>query len=331
MPARRRTFAFGLAAQAAAMAALRAAAQGSGAGEYPDRPIRVVVGFAAGGATDITTRAMAPKLQALLGQPIVVENRAGAGGNLATEQVVRAAPDGHTLLMGTVAALAINPTLHRNLPFDPQADLAPISLSGEVLNILAVPADRPWRSLRELVAAAKAQPDRLSYGSSGVGGAGHLAGALLDRMAGTRTVHVPYRGGGALITDLVSGKVDFAFSTAATGLPHVESGLLRALAVPGAARSSLLPEVPTVAESGLPGYEVANWYALLGPKGLPRPVTDRLNAAMRSTLQDAEVVQLLAKHGVEPRPSSPDELARFIREETAKWAPIVRASGATVD
>ena len=150
-------------------------------------------------------------------------------------------------------------------------------------------------------------------------------------MAGIQTVHVPYRGGGALITDLVSGKVDFAFSTAATSLPHVESGRLRALAVPTAERSSLLPEVPTVAEGGLPGYEVANWYALLGPKGLPRPIADRLNAAMRATLQDAEVVRLLAKHGVEPRPSSPEELARFIREETAKWAPIVRASGATVD
>ncbi|MBD0274391.1 MAG: tripartite tricarboxylate transporter substrate binding protein, partial [Acetobacteraceae bacterium] len=144
-------------------------------------------------------------------------------------------------------------------------------------------------------------------------------------------VHVPYRGGGALITDLVSGKVDFAFATAATTLPHVESGRLRVLAVPTATRSSLLPGVPTVAESGLPGYEVANWYALLGPKGLPRPVVDRLNTAMRSTLQDAEVVRLLAKHGVEPRPSSPEELARFIREETAKWAPVVRASGATVD
>jgi tripartite-type tricarboxylate transporter receptor subunit TctC len=332
MPARRRTFAFGLAAQTAAMAALRgAAAQGGGAGDYPDRPIRIVVGFAAGGATDITTRTMAPKLQALLGQPIVVENRAGAGGNLATEQVVRAAADGYTLLMGTVGALAINPTLHKSLPFDPQADLAPISLSGEVLNVLAVPADRPWRGLRELIAAAQARPSTLTYGSSGVGGAGHLAGALLDRMAGIQTVHVPYRGGGALITDLVSGKVDFAFATAATTLPHVESGRLRVLAVPTAARSPLLPEAPTVAEGGLPGYEVANWYALLGPKGLPRPVTDRLNAAMRSTLGDAEVVQLLAKHGVEPRPSSPEELARFIREETAKWAPIVRASGATVD
>ena len=332
MPTRRRILASALAAQAAAMAALRAAAQGSGAGEYPDRPIRVLVGFAAGGATDITTRAMAPKLQALLGQPIVVENRAGAGGNLATEQVVRAAPDGYTLLMGTIGALAINPTLHKNLPFDAQADLTPVSLSGEVLNVLAVPADRPWRDLRELVAAAKARPSTLTYGSSGVGGAGHLAGALLDRMAGTQTVHVPYRGGGALITDLVSGKVDFAFATAATTLPHVESGRLRVLAVPTAARSSLLPETPTVAEGGgLPGYEVANWYALLGPKGLPRPVVDRLNAAVRAALQDAEVVRLLAKHGVEPRPSSPEELARFMREETAKWAPIVRASGATVD
>ena len=328
MPTRRQTLALGLAALPI-LAAGPASAQGGG--DYPNRPIRIVVGFAAGGGTDITVRTMAPKLQALLGQPIIVENRSGAGGNLATEQVVRAPPDGYTLLMGTVASLAINPTLHRNLAFDPQADLAPISLSVEVTNILAVPADRPWRSLGELVAAAKARPDTLAYGSSGVGGAGHLAGALLDQSAGIRTVHVPYRGGGALITDLISGKVDFAFATAATTLAHVESGRLRVLAVPTAARSSLAPEVPTVAESGLPGYEVPNWYALLGPKGLPQPIVDRLNAAMRATLQDPEVVQSLAKHGVEPRPSSAQDLARFIREETAKWAPIVRASGATVD
>jgi tripartite-type tricarboxylate transporter receptor subunit TctC len=298
--------------------------------DYPNRPVRVVVGFAAGGGTDLTTRALQPKLQQLLGQPIVVDNRPGAGGNIATEQVVRAAPDGYTLLMGTIAALAINPTLYRNLGFDPATDLTPISQSGSILNVLVVPADRPWRSVADLLAAARARPDTVTYGSSGIGGAGHLAGALFDQMAGVRTVHVPYRGGGPLMTDLVGGKIDYAFATAPTAIPQIESGRLRALGVPTPSRSPLLPAVPSVAET-LPGYEVANWYALVGPRGLPRPVVDRLAGAMRATLEDPEVRRHLAPHGVEPTPSTPEELARFIRDETAKWAPIIRATGATVD
>jgi tripartite-type tricarboxylate transporter receptor subunit TctC len=299
--------------------------------DWPTRPVRVVVGFAAGGATDITTRTLQPRLSALLGQAVVVENRPGAGGNLATEAVVRAPADGYTLLMGTVGALAINPTLTR-LPFDPQADLTPVGLSGNILNLLVVPADRPWRDAAALVAAARARPDTLTYGSSGIGGAGHLAGALLDSMAGVRTVHVPYRGGGPLMTDLISGKVDFAFATAPTALPQVEAGKLRAIAVPTARRSPLAPGVPTLAEAaGLPGYEVANWYALLGPRDLPRAVVERLNAAMGEALRDPEIVAHLARHGVEPLPGSPEDLARFIREETAKWAPVIRATGATAD
>jgi tripartite-type tricarboxylate transporter receptor subunit TctC len=323
----RRTLALGLPA-ALAVAALPRGARAQA--EYPNRPVRIVVGFAAGGGTDLTTRTMQPKLQQALNQSIIVDNRPGAGGNLATELVVRAPADGYTLLMGTIGALAINPTMYQNLSFNPQADLTPISMSGSILNVLVVPADRPWRSVQELVAAAKARPDTVTYGSSGVGGAGHLAGALLDQMAGIRTVHVPYRGGGPLMTDLVGGKVDFAFSTAPTAIPQIEAGKLRALAVPTLRRTPLLPNVPAVAES-LPGYEVANWYALLGPRGLPQPIVERLNAAMRATLADHEVVSHLGRHGVEPLPSSPEELARFIREETAKWAPIIRATGATPD
>jgi tripartite-type tricarboxylate transporter receptor subunit TctC len=310
-----------------ALAAIRPAAAQS---DYPSRPIRMIVGFAAGGGTDLTARTMQPKLQQVLGQSIIVDNRPGAGGNLATEIAVRAAPDGYTLLMGTIAALAINPTLYRSLPFDPQADLTPISQSGSILNVLVVPADRPWRSLADLVTAAKARPDTLTYGSSGVGSAGHLAGALLDQMAGIKTVHVPYRGGGPLMTDLVGAKVDFAFATAPTAIPQIEGNKLRALGVPTARRSPLLPNIPTVAET-LPGYEVGNWYALLGPKGLPQPIVDRLAAAVRTTLDDPDVRRHLAGHGVEPTPSTPAELARFIREETAKWAPIIRATGATPD
>jgi tripartite-type tricarboxylate transporter receptor subunit TctC len=322
----RRTLA-GLLPAGLAAAAIRPASAQS---DYPNRPVRIVVGFAAGGGTDLTTRTMQPRLQQALGVSVVVDNRPGAGGNLATELVTRAQPDGYTLLMGTIGALAINPTLYRNLTFDPQADLTPVSMSGNILNVLVVPADRPWRNVADLVAAAKARPETITYGSSGVGGAGHLAGALLDQLAGTRTVHVPYRGGGPLMTDLVGGKVDFAFSTAPTAVPQIESGRLRALAVPTLRRTALLPEVPTVAET-LPGYEVANWYSLLGPKGLSAPVVERLNAAMRATLQDADVLAHLARHGVEPTPSTPEELARFIRDETVKWAPIVRATGATPD
>ena len=301
-----------------------------GQADYPNRPIRIIVGFAAGGGTDLTTRTMQPKLQQVLGQSIVVDNRPGAGGNLATEITVRAPADGYTLLMGTIAALAINPTIYNNLGFNPQTDLTPISLSAQILNVLVVPADRPWRTTADLIAAAKARPDTITYGSSGVGGAGHLSGALLDQMAGITTVHVPYRGGGPLLSDLVSGKVDYAFATAVTVIPHIESGRLRALAVPGLARSTLLPGVPTVAET-LPGYEVGNWYALLGPRGLPEPIVARLNAAMRGALADPEVLSHMARHGVEPLPSSPEELGRFIRDETAKWAPIVRRSGATAN
>lgn len=326
---RRRTLAAGLPAVLALPALRRAAAQ-SAAGDYPNRPIRMIVGFAAGGGTDLTARTMQPKLQQVLGTSIIIDNRPGAGGNLATEMAVRATPDGYTLLMGTIAALAINPTLYRSLPFDPQADLTPISQSGSILNVLVVPADRPWRSLADLVAAAKARPDTVTYGSSGVGSAGHLAGALLDQMADIKTVHVPYRGGGPLMTDMVGGKVDYAFATAPTAIPQIEAGKLRALGVPTARRSALLPNVPTVAET-LAGYEVGNWYALLGPRGLPQPIVDRLATAVRSTLEDADVRRHLATHGVEPTPSTPEELARFIRDETTKWAPIIRATGATPD
>jgi tripartite-type tricarboxylate transporter receptor subunit TctC len=332
MTPRRRPFVAAAAALPAAVALAgprRAAAQGSASAHWPSRPIRIVVGFAAGGGTDITTRTLAPRLQDILGQPIVVENRPGAGGSLATEVVAHAAPDGYTLLMGTISALVINPVMQR-LSFDVQADLTPITFAVDVLNILVVPPDRPWRSLPELIAAARVQPDTLAYGSSGVGSAGHLGGALLDRLAGIRTIHVPYRGGGQLITDILSGKVDFAIATAATTLPHIEAGKLRALAVPTARRSPLVPDLPTIAEAaGLPDYELANWYALLGPRGLPRPIVERVNAAMGEALRDPAIVANLARHGLEAKPSTPEELARHIREQTEKWAPVVRAAGAT--
>jgi tripartite-type tricarboxylate transporter receptor subunit TctC len=234
-------------------------------------------------------------------------------------------------MMGTIASLVMNPIMTR-LSFDVLTDLTTIGRSVEVTNFLVVAPEKPWRTLAELVAAAKARPGTLSYGSSGVGGAGHLGGALLDSMAGIETIHVPYRGGGQLITDILSGKVDFSIATAATVLPHIEAGRLRALAVPFARRSALLPDVPTVAEAAnLPGYEVANWYAMMGPRALPRPIVDRVNAAMNEAMRDPEVASNLAKHGLEPAPSTPEELTGFIRAETAKWRPIIERAGANAN
>jgi tripartite-type tricarboxylate transporter receptor subunit TctC len=326
MPYRRTLLNTAPALLAAATAPTARAQQG-----YPVRPIRLLVGFAPSGSTDIVARAITPKLQALLGQPIVVENRPGAGGNIATEQVARAVPDGYTLLLGTIGPLAINPTLYRDLPFDPIKDLTPISRVGLVLNVLAVPTDRPWRSVSDLIAAAKQHPDTLTCATSGVGGAGHLANEQLNALAGIRTVHVPYRGGGALLADLVSGKVDYAFTTALNAVPQAEAGKLRLLAVPTAQRSKLLPDVATLAESGLPGFEMIDWIAMMGPRNLPGPIVDKLASAVRTVLTDAELVEQLAGRRLEMQPSSPQELAQFLRDETAKWGPIVRASGSTPD
>lgn len=307
--------------------ALAAPALAQGAAGYPDRPIKITVGFAPGGSTDTVTRMMAPKLGALLGQPVVVDNRPGGSGNVATSTTVRAAPDGYNLLMGTISALAINPSMFTDLGFDPTTDLTPIGMAVDIQSVLVVPADRPWHSVADLIAAAKAKPDTLSYSSSGIGGAGHLSGALLDHLAGIRTVHVAYRGGGPAMTDLVSGKIDYSFASAPNALPMIEVGRLRALAVPTEQRLPEMPQVPTVAET-LPGFSVANWYALVGPKNMPAPIVQKISAALRAVLQDPEVKAMLVSHGATPTPSTPEELGQFIRTETAKWRPIVQATGA---
>jgi len=295
---------------------------------FPSRPIRLVVGFPPGGTTDIAARLMAPKMQAALGQPVLVENRTGAGGNIASEYVVRAAPDGHTLLLGTIGALSINPALYGNLSFDPQADLAPITRVAMILNVLAVPAEKPWRSPADLIAAARRDP--LNFGSSSAGGAGHMAGEQLNLMAGLRNVHVPYRGGAPLITDLMTGKIDFAFTPASGAQPQVEAGRVRVLAVSTIARSPLAPEIPTLAESpGLAGFDMSDWSALMAPRGTPEPILQSLLRAAHAALADAELVAALGQRGIQAVPNSPAELAAFLRAETAKWTPVIRASGAT--
>jgi tripartite-type tricarboxylate transporter receptor subunit TctC len=293
------------------------------------RPIRIVIPVVAGGAVDVSVRTLSPRLAAELGQPVVLDNRPGGAGSLAADIVAHAPPDGHTLLLGTVGVVAVNPTLFRSLATLPGRDMAPVSKLVEVANLLAVPSDRPFRSVPALLAALKAAPGRLSYGSAGIGSAGHLAGALLDHLAGTEAVHIPYRGGGQLITDLISGKVDYAFATAGTVLPHVESGRLRALAVPTAERSRLMPDVPTMVEGGVPGYAVNNWYGVLAPKGTPAPVIAALNAAIRTALADPENMAKLATHGLEPAGSTPEEFAAFIPAEIARYASIIRAAGIT--
>lgn len=297
---------------------------------FPSRPLRLIVGFTPGGATDISARAIAPKMGEVLGQPVIVENRPGAGSNIATEVVARSPADGHTLLLATLGALVVSPMVMR-LPVDPARDLVPVSIAVDLFNILVLPQDRPWRSVTELVAAAKAAPGRLSYGTSGIVGGPHLAGMLFDRMAGIETTAVHYRGGGLVVTDLLAGRVDYSFATAASVLPQVREGKLRALAIPHLERSRLMPDIPTVAESGVPGFDVPSWYAVLAPRGTPDPAIARINEAMRAALSDAEVGATLNRNGLEPRWSTPAQLNEGLAAERAKWGPIIRDSGIRIE
>ena len=298
---------------------------------YPTKPIRILVGFAPGGGTDIMARIVAPRLSDKLGQPVIVENRPGAGGNLATEAVVKSAPDGYTLLMGTIAALAVNPALYKDLPFDPMIDLTPISMGVSLANVVVVHPAVPVNSLSELIALARQQPGKLAYSSSGNGTAGHLSGALFESMADVRLLHVPYKSGSQAMNDLLGGQVQASFAAAPGAIPQIKAGRIRALAVTTRARSSFLPDVPTVAEAGIKGYESSNWYALAGPAKLPRPIVERLNEAMRDALTDPAVREKLALQGFEPTPSTPEEFGTFLAAEIVKWAKVVKETGSKPD
>ena len=297
---------------------------------FPNRPIRIVVGFTPGGATDIAVRAFGPRMGEILGQSIVVENRPGAGGNIAMEAVARAPADGHTLLLGTIGTLVINPMVMR-MPVDPLRDLMPVSIAVDLFNILVVPMDRPWRSVADLVAAAKAAPGTLSWGHSGIGGSPHLSGLMLDRLGGIETIGVSYRGGAQVATDLLSGRIDYSFATAPSVMQQVETGRLRALAVPTAQRSRLLPNVPTVAEGGVPGFDVASWYAITAPRGTPEPIVNRLSEAMRQALADAEVTATLNRNGLEPMSTTPTQFAAAWEAERVKWEPIIRSGNIRIE
>jgi tripartite-type tricarboxylate transporter receptor subunit TctC len=289
----------------------------------------MIVGFAPGGGTDLTARPVAQKLSELLGQQVIVENRPGAAGNIATEQVAKAAPDGYTLLMGTIAALAINPSLYGNLRFDPETDLAPVIQVVDATNVLALHPSVPASSVKELIALAREKS--LSAGSSGIGATGHLSIELFNLMAGVKLVHVPYKGGGPAMADLVGGQVNLIFATTASAIPHLKSGRIKGIAVTTAKRSALLPDMPTISEAGLDGFDANNWYGLVVPAKTPRAIIDQLNAEVTKVLNMPDVKTTLFNQGLDPAPGTPEQFGAYIRSERAKWAKVIKESGAKAE
>ena len=324
----RRTFTLGLScmAMALSMASTLAAAQ-----DFASKPITMVVGFAAGGATDTAARIIAKKLGENLGQSVLVDNRAGAGGNIAHQQVANAAPDGSIILLGSVGPLCIAPHLVAKLPYDPQRDLAPLTMGVSFPNVLVVHAGVPAKSFAEFLALAKAKPGALDYASTGVGSASHLAGEMFKQRAGVDIVHVPYKGGGPAMIDLLAGRITGYYSTPSTAGPHIESGKLRALAVTGLARLPSMPNVPTIAESGFPGFDATNWYAFVAPGKTPKAILDRWNTELVKVLNAPDVRDALNKHGLTPMPGSRDELAATIKRESATWAKVIKDGKITAD
>ena len=291
---------------------------------YPARPISMVVGFAQGGGTDTASRIIAKRLSENLGQPVLVENKAGAGGNIATEFVVKAPPDGYTILLGSVGTLAITPHLPPKPPFDSLRDLVPITMAVVFPNVLVIHPSVPANTLADFVKLAKAKPGVLNYGSSGVGNAGHLAGELFRIQAGIDIVHVPYKGGGPATPDLLGGQISAIFATPASVVGHIKTGRLRALATTGPQRSLAMPDVPTIAESGYPGYEAVNWYAYVAPAKTPKEILVRLNQELVKVLNVPEVREQLISHGLEPQPGPAESLAKYIEREYATWGRVVR-------
>lgn len=300
-------------------------------GTWPDRPIRVVVPFAAGGPSDIVVRLLAPRLSSALGQPIVVDNRAGAGGVTGVDAVAKAAPDGNTIGIGSAGGLAISPRLDRGTPYDPLRDLAPLTLAVLVPEPLVVPAAAPFRTVADLVAAAKAQPGRLNYGSAGSGSMPHLAGELFRMAAGIDITHVSYRGGAPLALAILQNEVQLGFADLPILLPHIRSGALRALAVGTQQRLEWIPDVPTMTEVGLPGVDANNWHGFVAPARTPQPMLDRLHAALAGALNDSDIRRALHDQGAVPGGNSPAEFAAFLRAELDKWGGVVQRAGVRAD
>lgn len=297
---------------------------------YPTRPIRAVIGFPPGGGIDIVARVIAPRLSESLGQPVVIDNRPGAGGLIGTELVAKSAPDGHTLFFGTIGNLCINPQLYDKLPFDIARDFSPVTHVASVSSMLMVNPSFPVKTVPDLVAAATAKPGQIHFSSSGNAGAPHLAGELFNLMAGVKMVHVPYQGAAPGLVAAAGGHVQVTFGALLTGLPLVRSGKLRGIATLGKARSPLLPELPTVADT-LPGYEVINWYGVVVPKATPRPVIERLQGEIAKVLNQAAVRDNLLAQGADPAGGTPEAFAAFMKSESAKWAKVIRAAGIRVE
>jgi tripartite-type tricarboxylate transporter receptor subunit TctC len=302
-------------------------AQANAAG-YPNKPVRVLIAFTAGGTTDILARAVCQKLTERLGQPFVIDNKPGGGGNIGTEMAVRAPADGYTLIVNSVGPMAVNQSLFKNLPYDPLKDLAPVIQLADVPNVLVVNNDVPAKTLEEFIAYAKANPGKLSYGSTGVGTSSHLSSYMLSQRIGADTLHVPYKGSGAL-NDLLAGRLQFMFATIPSVIQHIKAGKLRALAVSSGKPSRSLPGVPTVAERGFPGFEAGSWFAMFAPRATPAPIVALLNKTINEILPTLE--EQMVREGADPVGGTPEQLARFNQKEFEKWAAIVKASGATAE
>jgi len=301
-------------------------AQSPSAGSYPVKPVRVIVSYAPGGATDIVARLVAQKLTENMGRSFIIDNVTGAGGVIGDSAVARAAPDGYTLL-GTSSTFAINPAVVAKLPFDPIKGFTPVALVARAPFMLVVHPSVPAKSVKELVALAKANPGKLDYASAGQGTAVHLAVELFNSMAGITMTHIPYKGSGLALIDLLAGQVQLTFGNVLSSRGYVKSGRLRALAVSSAKRSAVLPGLPTVSESGVPGYDTASWYGYLAPAGTPQPIVQRLNAEIINAIKSADMSERLATDGAEPAGGTPDDFGQYIAKEIARWRKVVKEAG----
>jgi tripartite-type tricarboxylate transporter receptor subunit TctC len=325
---RRRSLAAALAA-ALALAATPAPAQDA----WPTKPVRMVVAYAPGGSTDIIARLLSAKMTELFGQQVIVENKPGAGGNIGTDLVAKATPDGHTILLGSSSAFAFNPGLYRNMPYDPIRDFAPIGQVGITNYAFVVHKDVPAKNVAELIALAKANPGKLTYGTPGIGAVPHLCTEEFKRMAGgLDIVHVPYRGAGPVMNDLVAGQITMALDAVPTSIPQIQAGTIRAIANGSITRARSLPDIPTVDEQGLKGFDCYVWFGMFAPARVPPPVIAKLNAALNTALREPAIARRLEEMNVEKLPhTTPDSFAAYVRQEVEKWVPIVKASGARLD
>jgi tripartite-type tricarboxylate transporter receptor subunit TctC len=298
---------------------------------FPSKPMRMVVPFTPAGAVDIASRATAHELSRILGQPVAVENKPGAGGNLGVLDVARSAPDGYSMVMSTSGIQAINPALYAKMPLDPNKELAPVAPLVSLNNVLVVHPSVPARSVKDVIALAKKEPGKLTYASSGNGTSTHMSGAMFTQLTGTDILHIPYKGSAPAVTDLLAGQTNMMFDNIPSSLPHIKSGRLIAIATTGAKRDPALPDLPTIAESGVPGYESGVWFGLMVPAATPKSIIARLNAAAVEATKSPEFVKRMTELGYNIIPGSPEDMTRMLEAELKRWAPIVKASGAKVD